>query len=78
MKVKKGYFSDKSYGVDRFKDIREGDAKKVGFVDVSKRNKEKRPVKDYEVSYNLKEEAFDPSFNPLIRRDDDSKNIEKE
>ena len=78
MRIKKGYFSDKAYCADRFKDIREGDPKKKGFVDVSKRNKEKRPVLDYEPSYNLKEQVVDPSFNPLIRRDDPSLNIQKE
>jgi hypothetical protein len=44
---KKGYFADKSYGVDRFKDIREGEAKKLGFVDVKKQSREKRPIADY-------------------------------
>ena len=78
MKIKKGYFAEKSYGADRFKDIREGEPKKLGFVDVSKRTKEKRPVHDYEPSYNLKEKVFDPSFNPLIRRDDPSQNIQKD
>jgi hypothetical protein len=39
IKVKKGYCSDVSYGVDRFKDIREGQAVKKGIIDVHKKNK---------------------------------------
>jgi hypothetical protein len=76
--VKKGYFADKSYGADRFKDIREGDAKKLGFIDYQKRSKSKKPVGELEVSYNLKEEPVDPAFNPLVRIDDPSQNIQKD
>jgi hypothetical protein len=35
-------------------------------------------VETLEVSYNLKETPGDPSFNPLIRRDDPSQNIQKD
>ena len=41
---KKGYFAEQSYGVDRFKDIREGEAKKVGFIDKHKKDGQRRPV----------------------------------
>jgi|688.fasta_scaffold1291214_1 hypothetical protein len=78
MHIKKGYFADKSYGVDRFKDIREGEAQKLGIIDVSKKSREKRPIQELEVSYTLKEHIIDPSFNPLIRRDDPSQNIQKD
>ncbi len=54
MHIKKGYFGDKSYGVDRFKDIRQGEAHKLGIIDLSKRSKEKRPIHELQVSYTLK------------------------
>lgn len=69
IRIKKGYFSDKATGIDRFKDIREGSPVKKGIIDVHKKTKTKRPVEDYEVSFILKEDKIDPSFNPLIRRD---------
>lgn len=50
----------------------------MGFIDVSKREKAKRPVETLEVSYNLKETPTDPSYNPLVRRDDPSLNIQKD
>ena len=50
---KKGYFAEQSYGVDRFKDIREGDAKKIGIIDKHKKDGKRRNVEAYEVSYNL-------------------------
>lgn len=76
--TKKGYLADKAYGVDRFKDIREGDAQKLGLIDVNKREKAKRPVESLEVSYNLKETPGNPAFNPLVRRDDPSLNMQKD
>lgn len=76
--IKKCYFGDKSYGADRFKDIREGDAKKLGFMDVKKRSKDKVPIDPLEVSYNLKEDVINPSYNPLIRRDNTHLNIQKD
>ena len=53
LSFKKGYFADQSYGVDRFKDIREGQSKKLGLMDKHKRDGQKRPIDNYEVSYNL-------------------------
>ena len=50
---KKGYFAEQSYGIDRFKDIREGDAKKIGIIDKHKKDGKRRKVEAYEVSYNL-------------------------
>lgn len=41
---KKGYFGEHSYGVDRFKDIREGEAKKLGIIDKHKKDGERRRV----------------------------------
>lgn len=78
VRVKKGYFGEKAYGADRFKDIREGETHKLGLVDYSKREKAKRPVETLEVSYNLRETPGDPSFNPLVRVDDPSQNIQKD
>lgn len=74
-KIKKGYTSDKVTGVDRFKDIREGSPLKKGIIDVHKKSKSKRPIEEYEVSFMLKEDKVDPSFNPLIRRDDQTLNV---
>ena len=75
IRIKKGYISDKATGVDRFKDIREGSPTKKGIIDVHKKSKSKRPVEDYEVSFMLKEDKNDPSYNPLIRRDNPSLNV---
>ena len=75
MKFKKGYISDKATGVDRFKDIREGSPVKKGIIDLHKKDKKKRAVEDYEVSYMLKQDKDDPSYNPLIRRDNPSLNV---
>lgn len=75
IKVKKGYYSDAVIGPDKYKDILQGDPAKKGFIDVHKKTKEKRPVKQYEVSYELNEKRIDPSFNPLIRRDDPTLNV---
>lgn len=75
---KKGYFGEHSYGVDRFKDIREGEAKKLGIIDKHKKDGERRRVQAYEVSYNLLEKTSDPSFNPLVRRDDPTANVIKD
>ena len=75
MKIKKGYYSDAVIGPDKFKDILEGQPAKKGFIDVNKKTKEKRPVKQYEVSYELNEKRINPSFNPLIRRDDPTLNV---
>lgn len=75
MRVKKGYTLEKAYGADRFKDIREGSPLKKGIIDVHKKDKTKRQVEDYEVSFMLNEKKDDPSFNPLIRRDDPTQNI---
>lgn len=47
IKVKKGYAGDVAYGVDRFKDIREGEASKKGIIDVHKKTKEKRHIENY-------------------------------
>lgn len=44
LKIKKGYLGQHSYGIDRFKDIREGQAQKLGIIDYSKRSKEKRII----------------------------------
>lgn len=62
-------------GVDRFKDIREGSPNKLGITDIHKRTKSKREIEEYEVSLFLKEDKIDPSFNPLIRKDNSSLNI---
>ena len=69
IKIKKGYSHEASYGVDRFKDIREGPAMKKGIIDIHKKTKEKRPVENYEVSFLLNETKVNPSFNPLVRID---------
>ena len=45
MKIKKGYYSDQVIGPDKFKDILEGSPNKKGFIDVHKKNKQKRPIK---------------------------------
>ena len=76
--VKKGYLGQKAYGADRFKDIREGEPQKLGLVDIHKRDKSKRSVETLEVSYNLKETPGDLSYNPLIRKDNPSLNIQKD
>ena len=47
IKIKKGAYSEKATGTDRFKDIREGDAKKLGFIDLNKKTKTKRPIEGY-------------------------------
>jgi hypothetical protein len=75
MKFKRGYSGEHTYGVDRFKDIRDGEPKKIGLIDKHKREGKRRRIEDYEVSYNLKEKTVDPSFNPLIRKDDPSQNV---
>lgn len=75
IKIKKGYITDKTAGVDRFKDIREGSPVKKGIIDIHKKDKKKRQVEDYEVSFMLNENKGDPSFNPLVRRDDPSLNV---
>ncbi len=69
VKIKKGYSHENSYGIDRFQDIREGPAQKKGIIDVHKKTKEKRPIENYEVSFQLNEAKVNPSFNPLIRVD---------
>ena len=47
IQIKKGYYSDKCTGADRFKDIREGSPVKKGIIDIHKKSKSKRPVEDY-------------------------------
>ena len=47
MAFKKGYFGEHSYGVDRFKDIREGEAKKQGIIDKHKKDGKKRSIEAY-------------------------------
>jgi len=44
MAFKKGYFGEHTYGLDRFKDIRDGDAKKLGIIDKHKKDGERRKV----------------------------------
>lgn len=39
MKIKKGYNSPTTYGVDRYTDIREGEAVKKGIIDQDKKTK---------------------------------------
>lgn len=62
-------------GPDKYKDILEGSPNKKGFIDVHKKSKQRRPVKEYEVSYELNEKRINPSFNPLVRIDDPSLNV---
>jgi len=38
LSFKKGYSVDKTYGIDRLKDIREGEVKKLGLIDKHKKD----------------------------------------
>lgn len=53
----------------------EGEPIKKGIIDVNKKLKQKRPVENYEVSLYLKEKVNNPAWNPLVRVDDESKNV---
>ncbi len=75
MKIKKGYISDKVTDLDKFTNILEGSPVKKGIVDLHKTSKQKRPIQNYEVSLYLKEKINNPALNPLIRIDDQSKNV---
>lgn len=75
MKTKKGYCSDKATNLDKFTSILEGEPIKKGIIDVNKKLKQKRPVENYEVSLYLKEKVNNPAWNPLVRVDDESKNV---
>lgn len=78
MKFKRGYSGEHTYGIDRFKDIRDGDSKKLGLIDKHKKDGQRRQIDTYQVSYNLKEKTGDPAFNPLIRIDDSKSNLIKD
>ena len=75
MKVKKGYCADKVTNLDKFSNILEGSPTKKGLIDVHKKSNQKRPVENYEVSLYLKESINKPAWNPLVRVDDESKNV---
>lgn len=75
IKTKKGYCSDKVTNLDKFTSILEGEPIKKGIIDINKKSKQKRPVQNYEVSLYLKEKINKPAWNPLVRVDDETKNV---
>lgn len=75
IKVKKGYCSDKATNLDKYTNILEGSPTKKGIIDVHKKSKQKRPIENYEVSLYLNEKINNPAWNPLVRVDDETRNL---